>query len=179
MSIETLAKQTQAGTHQGLASIETQKLRKLRSQQVKECFSRLDETAYRMQFVARIRGTEFVNDAASRNVNATWYALESNEGSLVWIANGDDSLADYSKLRSVAKEKVRMLVCVGNDNSQLHKAFDTVVPAVVDARSIGEAVHIAFYNNLDNTKVLYSPAGENGVPLDAEGQRFTMEVNEL
>ena len=72
-----------------------------------------------------------------------------------------------------------MLVCVGNDTRHLHETFDDVVPTVVDARNIGDAVHTAFYNNLENIKVIFSPAGENGVSVDTEGHRFTMEVNEL
>ena len=179
MSIETLAKQGRERVHSGLAGIETDKLKKLRNDQLKQCFSHFDEMKYRMQFVARIRGTEFVNDAASRSVNATWYALQSAEGSLVWIANGDDNISNYTKLRPLAQQKVKMLVCVGNDTRHLHETFDDVVPTVVDAHNIGDAVHTAFYNNLENIKVIFSPAGENGVSVDTEGHRFTMEVNEL
>ena len=160
MSIETLAKQGRESIHTGLASVDSQKLRRLRSEQMRQCFNRFDEMPYRMEFVARIRGTEFVNDAASRSVNATWYA-------------------DYSKLVPLAKEKVTMLVAVGNDTSRLHEAFDGQVPSVVDAHNIGEAVHVAFYRNIETQKVLFSPAGDNGNDAYGEGARFTMEVNEV
>ncbi|MDO4217369.1 MAG: hypothetical protein Q4D03_04250 [Bacteroidales bacterium] len=179
MSIETLAKQGRESIHTGLAGIDSLKLRRLRNEQMRQCFNRFDEMPYRMEFVARIRGTEFVNDAASRSVNATWYALDSNEGKLVWIANGDDNQADYSKLVPLAKEKVTMLVAVGNDTSRLHQAFDGEVPSVVDAHNIAEAVHLAFYRNIETPKVLFSPAGDNGSDAYTEGAQFTVEVNEV
>lgn len=178
MSIESLAKQGRETVHTGLAGIDSSKLRCLRSEQMRSCFSRLDEMPYRMEFVARIRGTEFVNDAASRSVNATWYALDSNEGKLVWIVNGDDPEADYSKLENLVQEKVTMIIAVGNDTSRIHEAFEGYAP-IMDARNIGEAVHLAFYRNIEATKVMFSPAGDNGKDPSEEGARFTVEVNEV
>lgn len=179
MSIETLAKQGQKEVHIGLAGIDSSKLKKMRNEHLKQCFHHFNDTQYRMEYVARIRGTEFINDAASRTVNATWYALESIEGNLIWIANGGDAKAEYEKLLPVARQKVRMIVCVGNDNQHLHETFSGSVRRIVDAKSINEAVHTAFYSQIENAKILFSPACENGMPVDNEGQQFTMEVNEL
>ena len=90
MSIEILAKQGRDRVYGGLAAIDSSKSRQMRDNALRSCFTRLDEVSYRMEFVARIHGLEFINDAAARSVNATWYALERLEGGIVWIAFGGD-----------------------------------------------------------------------------------------
>lgn len=179
MSIETLAKQGRDRVHSGLAAIDSTRLRQMRNSQLRSCFARFDESSYRMEFVARIHGKEFVNDAAARSINATWYTLENTEGSIIWIASGDDNRTDYSPLRSVALRKVRMLLCVGDDNRRLHEAFKGVIPAIVDADSIGSAVHKACYSNLEHAKVIYSPATEGYLSTEQAGEVYRHEVNEL
>ena len=179
MSIELLAKQGRDRIYGGLAAIESSRLRKMRDEAIRTCFTRFDEAEYRLEYVARIHGIEFVNDAAARSVNATWYSLQRLEGPLVWIAFGGDSQTDYARLQSPVLRKVRMLICVGSDNRSLHEAFDHVVPTVVDAESIGTAVHLACYSGLQDVKVLFSPATRQGLSDESAGRLFRHEVNEL
>ena len=179
MSIETLAKQGRDRVYTGLASIDSSKLRKMRNETLRSCFIRFDDASYRMEYVARIHGKEFINDAAARSTNATWYTLENTEGSIIWIATGDDNRTDYSSLRSVALRKVRMLLCVGKDNRQLHEAFKGVVPHIVDADTLGNAVHKACYSQLDRAKVIYSPASDTFLTAEQAGEVYRHEVNAL
>lgn len=179
MSIELLANQGRDRVHNGLAAIDASKLCQMRDKALRSCFTRLEETTYRMEYVARIHGKEFINDAAGRSVNATWYALESTEGSIVWIAFGGDNETDYSRLRPIVLRKVRTLICVGNDNQHLHDAFKDVVSDICDVESIGAAVHRACYGVLENAKVLFSPATRTGLSDETAGLIFRHEVNEL
>jgi len=179
MSIETLVRQGSDRVHSGLAAVDSSRLRQMRSEALRSCFSRFDESSYRMEYVARIHGKEFVNDAAARSINATWYTLENTEGSIIWIANGGNNRVDYSPLRSVALRKVRMLLCVGDDNRHLHESFKGIIPNIVDAESIGAAVHKACYSNLDRSKVVYSPATDGFLTTEQAGEVFRHEVNEL
>jgi len=71
MTIETLAKQGRDRIHTGLAGIDTQRLKAMRNASLRDCFKRLEETRYRMEFVARVRGREYINDAASRSINVS------------------------------------------------------------------------------------------------------------
>ncbi|MBP5536416.1 MAG: hypothetical protein J6X62_06445 [Bacteroidales bacterium] len=179
MSIELLAKQGREQAHTGLAGIDSSKLSMMRNAHLKECFAHVDEMRYRMEFVARIRGIEFINDASSTTVNATWYSLENMGRNTVWIASATSAHTDYTRLRNVAARKVKMLICVGEHNEQLHKAFDGVVKNIVDVATVGEAAHKALYNDLENTTVIYSPAVENGKSIEELGERFAREVNDL
>lgn len=179
MSIEILAKQGRDRVYGGLAAIDSTKLRQMRDKALRDCFTRLEEVNYRMEFVARIHGLEFINDAAARSVNATWYTLERLEGGIVWIAFGGDDRTDYERLQMPVLRKVRMLICVGSNNQNLHNTFGSCVPTIRDVDTIGEAVHVARYSGFENVKVLFSPATRQGLSDECAGRIFSHEVNEL
>lgn len=179
---ETLATQGREKIHTGLAGIDSAKLKKLRNNQLKECFNLIDEMRHKLEFVARIKGISFVDDAASRSTLSTWYALETIEGEVIWIANGavnSNSVAiNFRRLRSLVEKKVKMIVTIG-DCSLYQSVFGDLVKDIVPAASIGEAVNKAFYSHLENVKILFSPAAENGVSYEEQGDTFKHEVNEL
>lgn len=179
MSIEYLAKQGRDRVHGGLASVDTAKLRTMRDAAMRACFLRFEEASNRLEFVARIHGKEFVNDAAARSVNATWYALDNVEGNIIWIAFAGDNQTDYSMLRPLALRKVHTLICVGADTAALHDTFADVVAEIVDADNIGQAVNMACYSNIEEAKVVFSPATRMGLSDETAGRMFRKEVNEL
>ena len=179
MSIELLAKQGRDRVYGGLAAIESARLRQMRDPVIRTCFTRFDEADFRLEYVARIHGIEYINDAAARSVNATWYALQRIGGNIIWIAFGGDSLSDYRRLQTLALCKVCMLICVGDDNCQLHEVFQHAVPTIVDVDSIGAAVHAACYSGITDATVLFSPATRQGLSDETAGLLFRHEVNEL
>ena len=178
MTIDTLTKQGAGQVHKGLAGLDADRLKKLRSAQMRACFGQMSDTPFRREFVARVRGREYVNDAASRNVNATWYSLESEQGGLIWIACANNQ-GDYSCLVPVALRKVRQLIIVGSEAEGMKRAFAGVVPQIDVVATMGEAVKLAYYNDSDDVKVLFSPACDNQVPTRVLGDQFRHEVNEL
>ena len=179
MSIELLATQGRTRVHGGLASVEAARLRQMRNSALRCCFARMEETRYRMEHVAHIHGIEFINDAASGSVNATWYTIENTSGAIIWIALGDDNNTDYSRLRPLALRKVRMLICVGNDNTNLHSSFSGVIPNIIDVKTIADAVQAACYSGIDQAKVLFSPATPSLRSAQTLGQEYSHQVNEL
>lgn len=179
MSIETIVSKKSLASHDGLASIDAAKLKQLRSDQMRNCFRLFDENHFRMEFVAKIRDTEFYNDALSRNVNATWYTLNTLNGPLVWIAVGSVKETNYTMLQSLARQRVKGLVCVGNHVEQLQEQFKDSIPMIDTAFTIEEAVHKAFYNRMDVQRVLFSPAVDGGEINEQLGERYNNEVNEL
>ena len=179
MSLEQLATQGRDRLYGGLAAIDTSRLRQMRNADVRTCFTRFDEADFRLEYVARIHGIEFINDAAARSVNATWYALQRIGGGIIWIAFGGDSQTDYRRLQTLAMRKVRMLICVGSDNRALHEAFHNVVPNIVDVDNIASAVHAACYSGIADATVLFSPATRQGLSDETAGLLFRHEVNEL
>ena len=179
MTLESLAKQGREKIYTGLAGIDTVKLKKLRNESVRQSFSSFNEMKYKLEFVARINGMEFINDASSRTPNATWYSLDTMGKSVIWIANGDVNDVNFDALKPLALRKVRMLICVGNDNTRLHETFTGSIPIIVDARNMAIALDKAFYSGIENAVTLFSPACENGESVVNQGEAFKFYVNEL
>lgn len=180
MTIETLAKQGRDRVYTGLAGIDVQRLHAMRNEGLRSCFNHLEDTRFRLEFVARIRGREYINDAASRTINATWYSLETLQGGLIWIADANDQSADYSRLVPPALRKVRMLLVVGDAEDRMHFTFKGIIPTIVRCATMDEALQHAYrYQSEDEVKVVYSPACYNGHATFEQGNSFRHEVNEL
>lgn len=179
MTIETLATQGRDRIHTGLSGLDAQRLKVIRNASLRACFSRLEDTRHRLEFVARILGREYICDAASRSVNATWYALESTPGGIVWIADAPQEETDYARLVPAALRKVRMLLIVGGDSACMRHAFEGVVPSIVPCETMAEALHRAYRYEADDVRVLYSPACPSELSTDERAASFCREVNDL
>lgn len=114
--------------------------------------------AHRLESVAEFNGVLFINDSKATNIDSTWYALESMERPVIWIAGGTDKGNDYSELEGLVIQKVKKLICLGVDNSKLIEAFGDKLPSVVEARSMQKAVDHAMDAARPGDVVLLSPA---------------------
>ncbi len=113
---------------------------------------------HRLESVATINGIEFVNDSKATNVDSVVYGLGSYEGPLVWIAGGIDKGNDYKLIEDQVRKKVRVLICLGKDNSKLHKAFDSVVKEIHETQNVKELASLALKVAQRGDVVLLSPA---------------------
>jgi UDP-N-acetylmuramoylalanine--D-glutamate ligase len=101
---------------------------------------------------------------------------------VVWIVGGIDKGNDYTMLLDLVREKVKAIVCLGIDNSKIHKAFGSMMKNVVDTISMAEAVKSAYYLARNGDTVLLSPACasfdlfEN---YEDRGNQFKQEVRNL
>jgi len=130
----------------------------IRKEKIREAVTDFHGLEHRMEYVATIRGIEFINDSKATNVNSTWYALESMEKPVVLILGGLDKGNDYSLIEYLVKEKVKAIVCLGIDNSKIHKAFDGIVSTAIDTARAEDAVNNAFHLAEKGDVVLLSPA---------------------
>ena len=158
MSINELALQGKHNTYNSMASGLAAKLLSIRKETIRESLADFESIEHRMEPVLKVYGIQFVNDSKATNVNSTWYALESTQHPIVWIAGGVDKGNDYSQLFSLVKSKVKALVCLGVDNSKLHQEFGDKVPMIIDAADMSEAVRIAYKLGEKDDTVLLSPA---------------------
>jgi UDP-N-acetylmuramoylalanine--D-glutamate ligase len=158
MSILELALQGKHNTYNSMAAGIASMIFEIRNEQLRESLADFKGVEHRLERFLKVHGIEFVNDSKATNVNSTWYALESIYKPIVWIAGGVDKGNDYAMLKSLAKEKVKAIVCLGKDNKKLHEAFKGVVKNIVDASSMDEAVKAAYYLARNGDTVLLSPA---------------------
>ena len=76
---------------------------------------------------------------------------------VVLILGGKDKGNDYTEIEQLVKDKVKAIVCLGVDNSKLHKFFDGMGKDMADASSMKEAVEKAFAMANPGDTVLLSP----------------------
>jgi UDP-N-acetylmuramoylalanine--D-glutamate ligase len=113
---------------------------------------------HRLESVATIKGVEFVNDSKATNVDSVVYGLGSYEKSLIWIAGGVDKGNDYNIIKEEVSKKVKVLICLGKDNSKLKKAFGDVVKEIYETQSVTDLVRQALQVSQPGDVVLLSPA---------------------
>jgi UDP-N-acetylmuramoylalanine--D-glutamate ligase len=130
----------------------------IRKDKIREAVQSFESLEHRMEYVSTVRGVEFINDSKATNVNSTWFALESMQKPVVLILGGIDKGNDYSTIRSLVKEKVKAIVCMGFDNQKIHEAFQNDVPVIVNTSSAREAVKSSFHFAAKGDVVLLSPA---------------------
>lgn len=130
----------------------------IRKEKIREAVQTFQNLEHRMEFVATIRGVEFINDSKATNVNSTWYALESMTKPTVLILGGVDKGNDYSLIAELVQEKVKAIVCLGTDNLKIHEAFASLNIPMADAATAADAVQAAFHFAEKGNTVLLSPA---------------------
>ena len=149
---------------------------------IRESMSDFHSLEHRLEEAGHKKGILYINDSKATNVNSVWYALESMEQPVVWIAGGVDKGNDYSKITDLVREKVKAIVCLGKDNRKIHEAFSKVVDLIVNTESMEDAVHSALHFANSGDAVLLSPACasfdlfEN---YEERGQKFKQVVNSL
>jgi UDP-N-acetylmuramoylalanine--D-glutamate ligase len=154
----------------------------IRKDKIRDAVQHFQSLEHRMEYVATVRGVEFINDSKATNINSTWYALESMEKPTVLILGGVDKGNDYSLLNDLVKEKVKAIICMGKDTQKIHDAFDGMVPVVTDAGSAIEAVKTAFQLSAKGDLVLLSPACASFdlfKNYEDRGDQFKRAVKEL
>jgi UDP-N-acetylmuramoylalanine--D-glutamate ligase len=125
---------------------------------IRESLMDFKNVEHRLEFVANVKGIEFINDSKATNVNAAWYALESMNKPVVWIAGGVDKGNDYAQMIKLVDDKVRFIICLGKDNKKIHEAFGKHVEMIYNTSSAQEAVRVAYSLSRNGEAVLLSPA---------------------
>lgn len=130
----------------------------IRKELIRESLSDFKALEHRLEWVADVHGIEFINDSKATTVNAVWYAMESINKPIVWIAGGVDKGNDYSLLIELVRSKVKAIVCMGLDNRKIHEAFSRSVDMIVNTESMMDAVKTAYRLSTNGDCVLLSPA---------------------
>jgi UDP-N-acetylmuramoylalanine--D-glutamate ligase len=154
----------------------------IRKDKIRDAVQHFEQLEHRMEYVATVRGVEFINDSKATNVNSTWYALESMTSPTILILGGVDKGNDYSLLAEGIRDKVKAIICLGKDTKKIHEAFGKIVNVLVDTHSAEEAVQTAFHLAAKGDTVLLSPACASFdlfKNYEDRGQQFKKAVKDL
>ncbi|MGE0679771.1 MAG: UDP-N-acetylmuramoyl-L-alanine--D-glutamate ligase [Candidatus Binatia bacterium] len=112
---------------------------------------------HRLEFVAEKKGVRYFNDSKGTNVGAVVQSLASFSDPLILLAGGVDKRGDYSPLRPLVREKVKLLIVFGQARELLHDALGSETRTLrVD--SLAAAVKEAAAAAVPGETVLLSPA---------------------
>ena len=182
MSIYELALKGKHNAYNSMASAVASRVLEISNKEVRDSLVGFRGIEHRLEHVAKVDGINFINDSKATNVNSVWYALDSIEGDIVWIAGGVDKGNDYSDLTDLVKSKVKSIICLGKNNKKIIAAFKDQVVDIQETTSAKEAVLLAKLVGRPGDTVLLSPACasfdlfEN---YEDRGHQFKTAVKEL
>jgi len=121
---------------------------------------------HRLEFVGEFRGVRFYNDSKATNPAATAMSIASLSGPIVLIAGGKDRGSDFAELLPAFRERVRVLVTLGETRRKLRQAAEkagltnviVVEPENDAADTLRRAVREAAAAAREGDAVLLSPA---------------------
>ena len=129
-----------------------------------------------------LTGVEFIDDSKATNVAAVKAALESVENAkIILIMGGYDKGNDYTPLRQLVQDQVKTAVMLGEYTQQIENALVNTTD-IVKAKTMAEAVHLAYKNAAPGDIVLLSPANASFdmyTDYKARGADFKASVNAL
>lgn len=158
MSIADLAIQGKHNVKNTMASSMAARLLKVRKETIRQSMADFEGVEHRMENVLKINDVQYINDSKATNINSTYYALDSVKTPTVWIVGGVDKGNDYDQLLPLVNEKVKAIVCLGEDNQKIIDTFQNVIPLIVETKGASEAVKVAYKIAEKGDTVLLSPA---------------------
>ncbi len=140
-----------------MACIIVSKLLDIPDSTIRETINSFKGLPHRIQFLADVNGIKYYDDSKATNVDAVVVALKTISSPVILIMGGRDKEGDYSPLSPLVKEKVKLLVVMGEAKERIAKAFRDIVK-IVPVDSMESAVEAAVHYAERGDTVLLSPA---------------------
>ncbi|MEG1497846.1 MAG: hypothetical protein RRX93_00250 [Bacteroidales bacterium] len=182
MNIDILAKQGKTTEYGSMVESVATRLYDLRKKAIKDRFQDFQNNEHRLEFVAKIRGVEYINDSMACNINSTWYALENIKKPIIWIVGGQTKDTDFKALYNLVKNKVKVIICMGIDNEPIKTVYSSIGLSIIETASAFSAVESSYLVAQEGDAVLLSPACPSFDLFESyedRGVQFKNAVNEL
>jgi len=124
---------------------------------IQEEINSFEPLEHRNEYVGKLFGAKVYNDSKSTSPAATARALESLPQPIILIAGGKDKGVSFKPLKKLVKEKVRLMVLIGESKLKMKEELGDSVPSEL-ADTLKEALDITFQNIKPEDNVLFSPA---------------------
>jgi UDP-N-acetylmuramoylalanine--D-glutamate ligase len=181
MLVQQLSLPGKHNLYNSLAAIIATRAFEISNENIRDALSRFEGVNHRLEFVKTINGIKFINDSKATNVNSTWYALNSFNSPIIWIAGGRGDNNQYSELDESVAENVKKIICIGEEAENIAKHFCMIKECVI-FDTLEEAVFDAFSSANENDVVLFSPACKSFdmfSNFEHRGEVFKEIVNKL
>ena len=165
-----------------MAAISVAQILKISNEKIKESFKTFKSIPHRLEHFLTIQKVKYINDSKATNVNSVFYALDSFNEPIIWIAGGVDKGNQYDDLIPLVKNKVKAIICLGQDNNKLIDVFSSHTDLIVSTDNIIDVVSSAYKISKPGDVVLLSPACASFdlfKNFEDRGNKFKEEVRKL
>ena len=167
--------------YNSMAAAVVAKVWQLSNEDIRDSLKKFNGVTHRLEFVRTINDVDYINDSKATNVNATWYALNSYERPVIWIAGGRGDNNDYLMLDKSVLKNVKQIITFGEEKEAIFSRYSGLVDCVkVD--NIFSAVNTAYMSATPNEIVLFSPACKSFdqfMNFEQRGECFKQAVYQL
>ena len=140
-----------------MAAIAATRLSGCEPASIRQAVIEFDPLPHRNEYLGEIQGAYFYNDSKSTSPAATLSALESHRAPVILIAGGKDKGVSFDPLKGAIKEKVKLLILIGEAQNRMRSELGEDVPSIL-ADTLEEAVLSVVKNLAPRDTVLLSPA---------------------
>lgn len=166
----------------GMAAALAARACEIKNEMIRESLQSFEGVEHRLEQVRKLEGVQYVNDSKATNINAVWYALDSYDVPIVLILGGRDKGNNYLDLKNQLLKKVHTVIALGEAQKAIKSQLSSIVPYILEADSMKEAVKLSQKQAKRGEVVLLSPACasfdmfEN---YEDRGKQFKQAVFEL
>ena len=112
---------------------------------------------HRLEFVSRLNQVDYFNDSKSTTVHSTIRALQSIPGKVILIMGGFDKGDDFTRLKPIVADKVKLLILMGATAGRIETQLDGS-SEILRVSGLEKAVSAAAECAAPGDTVLLSPA---------------------
>jgi len=158
MQIQEFHLSGQHNVMNGMAAALAARVSEIKNSAIRESLTRFEGVEHRLEPVRELDGVTYINDSKATNVNAVWFALDSFDQPMVLILGGRDKGNDYRELEEQLREKVHTVIAIGEAADAIEAQVGPMVPELLRADSMGQAVRMARKQAKRGELVMLSPA---------------------
>jgi UDP-N-acetylmuramoylalanine--D-glutamate ligase len=144
-----------------MAAITACKALKVSDSSIQSCIEKFPGIPHRLEFVVEKNGVRFYNDSKSETMDQLKHSLEAFKEPVILIAGGkEEEGTPYDKYMNVIKEKVRVLVLVGEVKENMNRFLGDVTQTYL-VGSFDESVLLAYQKSRTGDTILLCPGNES------------------
>lgn len=140
-----------------MAVIAASRISGVEREEILATLKRFEGLSHRMELVRVRNGVTYIDDSKGTNIGSLMMALKGLTGSVILIAGGVDKGGDYRVLGELVKEKVKLMVLIGEARFKIKDALGGLTETVM-AESLKEAIEVSEKNAKAGETVLLCPA---------------------
>jgi len=182
MSTDEISLPGRHNLHNGLATALAARVSEIENDAIRESLRTFSGVEHRLELVRTLEGVRYINDSKATNINAVWFALDSYRMPIVLILGGRDKGNDYTALSDQLREKVHTIIAIGEAREAIRRQLESVVPYLLEADSMEQAVTLARQKARRGEIVMLSPACASFDMFESyedRGETFKQAVREL